>query len=336
MHSRSAQNVTTNPVSLTAVELSILDALIQDPHASNREIGESLGLSISQVGTRIRRFEQQHVAHVLAVLDTEAIGQSLAFVFITVRGRPIQEVAQELCGVREIQTITSVILGDFDLILLLRFRTVAHLEALVHDHLAGVRGCSEVMCQIVLRIFRFTHQYMAFSLPGLPPSKRELLSELDYELEPNLVDDLDRDIIAELQADGRSTSQWIARKYDVNPGTVRNRIRSLEARGIMRFVTVVDQQAMGLNASCVVTMDIEASEIQKVFAALTAIESVHYLYSSAGTFKAIGFLIVSDIEMARNIVATQIRSIRGIKSAMMSPLRDIHKMDLRWSSSPRS
>jgi Lrp/AsnC family transcriptional regulator, regulator for asnA, asnC and gidA len=316
---------------LTALERDILQQLMHDPHASNREIGEALGLSISQVGTRIRRLEQQQFAHVFAVLDLPVAGLSTAFVFITVCGRPIEDVAGEIAAIREAQTVTGIVLCEFDLMVMLRFRDLAHLDALINERIAVITGCSYLMCAIVLETLRFTQEFMVFSAAGLPPHKGGMLAELRHELQDSLADDLDLNIIAELQADGRCTSERIARNQNVSAGTVRNRIRSMEARGLMRFVTVIDPSAVGLNAAAIVMIDVDSSKLKEALDELRQIESMHYLFSCTGTFGVIGFMIVKDLDDARNIVSSRVRTIAGVKTTKMSPLVDTHRNDPRWS-----
>lgn len=73
----------------------------------------------------------------------------------------------------------------------------------------------------------------------------------DGEAHPNVpdrtLDDLDRRILYELQREARRTSTTeIAEACDVSPSTVRNRIRQLEADGIIRGSHVdVDYEAIG-------------------------------------------------------------------------------------------
>lgn len=71
---------------LNSMEKAIIQLLEGDPRITNREIADRLDLTMAQVVSRIRRIQQSGVARVVAVLDLDALGQSLAMLAISVRG----------------------------------------------------------------------------------------------------------------------------------------------------------------------------------------------------------------------------------------------------------
>ncbi len=61
------------------------------------------------------------------------------------------------------------------------------------------------------------------------------------------LDDIDRAIIAELQANARTTSRSISDKIGVSGTTVRNRIERLEAEGVLKgYQPLVEYERTGL------------------------------------------------------------------------------------------
>ena len=81
----------------------------------------------------------------------------------------------------------------------------------------------------------------------------------DYEL-----DEVDRQIIAALQADGRATNQRIARSLKISPATVGARIRRLENVNAMRVVAVTDFAALGYQVLLAVGIEVQGRAAEEV------------------------------------------------------------------------
>ena len=64
------------------------------------------------------------------------------------------------------------------------------------------------------------------------------------------LDDIDRLILAELQADGRMTNVELAKRVGISAPPCLRRVRALEDAGVIRrYATLVDQAAVGLPVS---------------------------------------------------------------------------------------
>jgi DNA-binding Lrp family transcriptional regulator len=80
--------------------------------------------------------------------------------------------------------------------------------------------------------------------------------------------ELQRSDHARRGAQGRQERDSIGRKYQINASTVRYRIRSLENRGLMRFITVLDPQALGIQIFAFVEIEPEANRLADIVARL--------------------------------------------------------------------
>lgn len=66
-------------------------------------------------------------------------------------------------------------------------------------------------------------------------------------LPTNVLDELDRKILAELQTDGRISNQELSDRVGLSPSPCLRRLRQLESSGtISRYVALVDPAAVGL------------------------------------------------------------------------------------------
>ncbi|MBI3155725.1 MAG: Lrp/AsnC family transcriptional regulator [Burkholderiales bacterium] len=84
------------------------------------------------------------------------------------------------------------------------------------------------------------------------------------------IDEIDRRLLRELQADSGRTNQELADRVHVSPATCLRRVRRLEEAGVIqRRVALVDPQSLGgaLQAVCEVTLDRQGAEHLDAFEA---------------------------------------------------------------------
>ena len=98
------------------------------------------------------------------------------------------------------------------------------------------------------------------------------------------LDSTDRNILAELQKDGRESASHIAEKIDVSVPTVTERIRKLQESGIIkRFQVVVDPKSVGLDVAAIITIMSDSSQYyKKVTAAAHDTPEVVQCFSTTG------------------------------------------------------
>ena len=98
------------------------------------------------------------------------------------------------------------------------------------------------------------------------------------------LDSTDRNILAELQKDGRESASHIAEKIDVSVPTVTERIRKLQESGIIKkFQVVVDPKSVGLDVAAIITIMSDSSQYYKeVTAAAHDTPEVVQCFSTTG------------------------------------------------------
>jgi DNA-binding Lrp family transcriptional regulator len=78
------------------------------------------------------------------------------------------------------------------------------------------------------------------------------------------MDGLDRKILALVQSDSRITIQELAERTGASTASVQRRLRAMrEAGTIKREVALLDQQALGLGITAVVSVDLERDSVEQ-------------------------------------------------------------------------
>lgn len=75
------------------------------------------------------------------------------------------------------------------------------------------------------------------------------------------LDELDRKILEQLQADGRMSNQELSEQIGLSPSPCLRRLRNLESEGVIRsYVALVDPEAVGLGVTAFVRIRLDQQD----------------------------------------------------------------------------
>lgn len=99
------------------------------------------------------------------------------------------------------------------------------------------------------------------------------------------IDDLDLQIIKLLQEDSRASYGKIASKLGVSVGTVYNRIKSLEDKGILKgYTVIVDPMKVGYGTIAIILVQAEGAHLVEVENEIAKLNNVVAVYDITGDF----------------------------------------------------
>jgi Lrp/AsnC family transcriptional regulator, regulator for asnA, asnC and gidA len=124
------------------------------------------------------------------------------------------------------------------------------------------------------------------------------------------LDDLDRAVVAALQADGRESFRNIARKLNVAEGTIRNRYERLSEAGVLDVVGVTNPLALGFDAMAMVGVK-TSGRPQQVSEELGELEEVSYVVVVAGQFDLLVELVCTDHDHLLDMIE-RMRALDGV------------------------
>ncbi|MGC8555564.1 MAG: Lrp/AsnC family transcriptional regulator [Conexivisphaera sp.] len=114
---------------LDETDLRILSELARNSRRSSREIARRLGLSVGTVTSRIERMKEQGIIRRFTVeLDPEKLGYEITVVVdVYISKGNVMDVEREIASIPGVMAVYDVT-GDFDAVVLARFRTRADLS----------------------------------------------------------------------------------------------------------------------------------------------------------------------------------------------------------------
>ena len=107
---------------------------------------------------------------------------------------------------------------------------------------------------------------------------------LDVYFEVEMVDELDRKLMMELQKSGRQSWLDIARPLGVVEGTVRKRVKDLLDSNIMKIVAVPNLRRLGYNFISIMGLQVRMVDLGKVAEDLAQKPNVCYLAFVTGRY----------------------------------------------------
>ena len=130
------------------------------------------------------------------------------------------------------------------------------------------------------------------------------------------MDSKDRQILRELQGDGRLTNQELSERVNLSPSPCLRRVRLLEEQGVIRgYTALVDQKAWGLPVTVFIRIKLErhSDEAVKAFEqAIIAMPQVMDCWLMTGRSDYLLRVIASDLDDYERFVRRELQRVPGI------------------------
>jgi DNA-binding Lrp family transcriptional regulator len=288
------------PLPIDDLDRALVERLRVDGRESNRSLARALGVNEATIATRLRRLESGGMMRVVALTDMASFGYDfLAFAFVNVSGRPLLEVAQAVGDLASALSV-SVVSGRFDLVVTVLAHDRQELAGVVGEALGAIEGVASVRAEFALALLRYDSDWAALeAAPGPLPG----------ELVPRQTDDVDLAIVRALQHDARQSNRAIAAQLAVSEGTIRTRLRRMEAAESIHIKAIKGASAFGLAANAFVGVKVAGGQVAAAAEALLAIPGVAIVARTLGEFD---FVIVVMAESSTGLAGLLLEQLGRI------------------------
>lgn len=132
------------------------------------------------------------------------------------------------------------------------------------------------------------------------------------------MDGKDRQIIRELQKNGRLTNQELSAKVSLSPSPCLRRLRNLEKAGVIQgYTALVDQSAYGLPITVFIRIKLQIHSKEAVKAFETEVQRIDEIlecFLMAGDSDYLLRVIVESLEAYESFIRRRIHAIPGVTS----------------------
>jgi Lrp/AsnC family leucine-responsive transcriptional regulator len=153
------------------------------------------------------------------------------------------------------------------------------------------------------------------------------------------LDEIDRKIIAALQAEGRLPIVDLADRVGLSATPCQRRVKRLEEEGlIVRYAALVSPAAMGfgLQALVEVTLEDHSEKTVEAFeAAIRARTEVVACYAVTGDMDFLLHVFATDLASFSDFALKALLRMPGVKGTRSSFIMQAIKSDLAWAPAPR-
>ncbi len=129
------------------------------------------------------------------------------------------------------------------------------------------------------------------------------------------LDDTDRLLVRELQADGRLSVNALAERANVSRATAYGRFNRLCDSGVIRgFSALIDPARVGLPIAALILVNIEQNSWQAVRQELAELPGLEYLAFTSGGFDMVLLVRVPDVVALRDVVLVRLHGSPHVRS----------------------
>lgn len=312
-----------HPRTLDESDRRIVELLTYNGRLSNRRIAEAVGRTEATVASRIRNLQQQRLLGVSVLLDWSVAGYQWDLtVRVQAGGRPVDDVAADLAGLRYVHWVMTVF-GGADIVLHVQAPSRASVVGLLTEDLAAIQGVADFSATVNLETLKYDVRFAKLPVQPTP---------LEFPDPAIDLDDTDRAMVDALMADGRRSNRDLARSIGVSEGTIRARLSRLEDAGLLRISAQTDPYRTGqIGAWAYVAIDVDGASARRVAYLLAAMPEVLILNVCSGPAILSAFVVAESRTALVDDTLERIRHLPDIAGADVTEVRRTIKLDYHWA-----
>ncbi|MGD9702390.1 MAG: Lrp/AsnC family transcriptional regulator [Acidimicrobiia bacterium] len=144
------------------------------------------------------------------------------------------------------------------------------------------------------------------------------------------LDEVDRAIIEQLQADGRMPYTRLGAAVGLSEAAARQRVQRLTDAGTLQIVAVTDPMQLGYRRMAMVGIRAEG-DTSEIAAKLEAFPDIDYLVMTAGSFDLMAEVVVED-DAGLLELSNRIRGVPGVRSTETFIYLGVVKQTYAWGA----
>ncbi|GAA1969743.1 Lrp/AsnC family transcriptional regulator [Terrabacter lapilli] len=145
------------------------------------------------------------------------------------------------------------------------------------------------------------------------------------------LDEVSKTIIELLQHDGRKSYASIAQHVGLSEAAVRQRVQRLLDADVMQIVAVTDPLQVGFQRQAMVGLRV-SGDITPVAEALTEMDEVAYVVTTAGSFDVLAEVVCEDDNHLLELLTTRIRALPGVTATETFVYLKLNKQLYNWGT----
>jgi Lrp/AsnC family transcriptional regulator for asnA, asnC and gidA len=147
---------------------------------------------------------------------------------------------------------------------------------------------------------------------------------------PVVLDDISKQIIEQLQVDGRQSYAAIGKAVGLSEAAVRQRVQRLQETGVMQIVAVTDPLTLGFRRQAMIGLKCDG-DLEKVADDLAAMREIDYVVITAGSWDLLLEVVCEDDDHLLEILS-QVRGVPSVTSTETLVYLKLRKQTYTWGT----
>jgi Lrp/AsnC family transcriptional regulator for asnA, asnC and gidA len=143
-------------------------------------------------------------------------------------------------------------------------------------------------------------------------------------------DDVSKQIIEQLQQDGRRSYAAIGKAVGLSEAAVRQRVQRLQDAGVMQIVAVTDPLTLGFRRQAMIGIKTEG-DLEKVAGQLVDMEEIDYVVITAGSFDLLVEVVCEDDDHLLEILG-RVRAVPCVTGTETFVYLKLRKQTYSWGT----
>ena len=144
-------------------------------------------------------------------------------------------------------------------------------------------------------------------------------------------DDVSKQIIEQLQQDGRRSYAAVGKAVGLSEAAVRQRVQRLQDAGVMQIVAVTDPLTLGFRRQAMIAIKTDG-DLEKVASQLSDMEEIDYVVITAGSFDLLAEVVCEDDEHLLALLNDAIRAVPGVRDTETFVYLRLAKQTYTWGT----
>jgi Lrp/AsnC family transcriptional regulator, regulator for asnA, asnC and gidA len=143
-------------------------------------------------------------------------------------------------------------------------------------------------------------------------------------------DDISKQIIEQLQQDGRRSYAAIGKAVGLSEAAVRQRVQRLQDTGVMQIVAVTDPLTLGFRRQAMIAIKTDG-DLEKVAGQLADLNEIDYVVITAGSYDVLAEVVCEDDEQLLEILS-RVRAVPSVTSTETFVYLRLRKQTYSWGT----
>lgn len=148
---------------------------------------------------------------------------------------------------------------------------------------------------------------------------------------PSGLDEVSKQLVEQLQQDGRRSYAALAKAVGLSEAAVRQRVRKLLDDGVMQIVAVTDPMTVGFSRQAMVGIRAQG-DLREIAERLARLPELEYVVLCAGSFDLLVEFVCEDDEHLLRLLDESVRSIEGVRETETFIYLRLVKQTYAWGT----